>query len=231
MKGCFRRLGCLTVLVVGALLYFKGDELAALYLSRDGWLPAVRERLGMKRPEPAPAGDGKWAAVTPAAAARGRQQVQGLSARTGAVYANVAPADLAAYVYDELRRQLPPSAENVEAAVFGDQLHVRAVVKTSDLGDTRTLGPLAQFLGERDTVQFGGTLEVVRPGLAQFRVRQMKLRQLSIPAALIPQIVRRLNRGVRLDGVAADALPLQIPAYIGDVRIGRGRVTLYKTPQ
>jgi hypothetical protein len=28
--------------------------------------------------------------------------------------------------------------------------------------------------------------------------------------------------------VAADAFPVPVPDYIGDVRIGRGRVTLYK---
>jgi hypothetical protein len=90
------------------------------------------------------------------------------------------------------------------------------------------LGPLAQFLGERDTVQFGGTLGVVRPGLAEYRLRQIRLRQLAIPSALIPQIVRQLGTGARPEGVAADALPLAVPAHVSDVRIGRGRVTLYK---
>jgi hypothetical protein len=68
----------------------------------------------------------------------------------------------------------------------------------------------------------------VRPGLAEYRLRQIRLRQLAIPSALIPQIVRQLGTGNRPEGVAADALPLTVPAYVSDVRIGRGRVTLYK---
>jgi len=232
MKGCFSRLGCLVVLIAAALLYFKHDQVVALYLTRDRWLPELRERLGMGRGAETPvATEGEWAPVSSAGAARARQQVQALASRGGPVYANIAPADLAAYVYDELRRQLPPSAENVEASVIGDQLHVRALVNMKDLGGSSVLGPLAQFLGDRDTVQFGGTLEIVRPGLAQFRVRQIRLRQLAIPSPLIPQILRRLNRGVRLDGVAEDALPLVVPPYIADVRIDRGRVTLYKNVQ
>jgi hypothetical protein len=226
MFGCLRRLGCLAILLVAGVL---------LYLNRDAWLPRLQQLTGVevsrRTSEPAPAADGSWQPLTAEGAARARAGVQSLASRGGPVYANVAPADLASYIHDELRRQLPPSAEDVQAAVFGDQLHVRTVVRLSDLGGAGALGPIAQFLGDRDTVQFGGTLAVVRPGLAEFRVRQIKLRQLSVPAPLVPQILKQLNRGERPAGVAADALPLTIPAYVSDVRVGRGRVTLYKTVQ
>ncbi len=222
MFGCLRRLGCLTIVLLGGVL---------LYLNRDAWLPQLRQLTGIEMGEPATVADGTWQPLTAVGAARARSGVQSLGTRRGPVYANLAPADLASYISDELRRQLPPSAEDVQAAVFGDQLHVRAVVRLSDLGGAGVLGPLAQFLGERDTVQLGGTLDVVRPGLAQFRIRQIRLRQLSIPAALVPRIVRQLSRAERPAGVADDALPLEIPPYVGDVRIARGRVTLYRSVQ
>ena len=223
MFGCLRRLGCLVVLLVvaGALYVVKGDE----------WLPRLRAMLGGAESEPPAAVEGSWEPLTTAGAARARTRVQSLSARGGPAYATVAPADLASYVYDELRRRLPASADSVEATVIGDQLHVRSVVRLADLGGARVLGPLAQFLSERDTVQFGGTFEVVRPGLAEFRVRTIKLRQLSIPARLVPQILSQVSRGPRPEGVAPDALPLAIPPYVSDVRIARGRVTLYKSVQ
>ena len=224
MLGCLRRLGCLTIVLLAGVL---------LYLNRDAWLPAFQRLTGVEisRPAapPAAAADGAWQRITPEGASRARTGVQALSQRRGPVYATLAPADLASYIYDELRRQLPPTTENLEAAVFGDQLHVRAVMNLRDLGGAGALGPMAQFLGDRDTVQLGGTLAVVRPGLAEFRVRQIKLRQLAIPAALVPRILAQLNRGERPAGVAADALPLAIPTYVSDVRIARGRVTLYKS--
>jgi hypothetical protein len=37
-----------------------------------------------------------------------------------------------------------------------------------------------------------------------------------------------MRRGEMPAGVAADAFPVPVPEYIGDVRIGRGRVTLYR---
>jgi hypothetical protein len=221
MFGCLRRLGCLVIIVLGVLLY----------LARDHWLPTFRDVTGIGAAAEPVAADGSWEPLTPEGAARARARVQSLSGKRGPVYANVAAADLASYVYDELRRQLPASAENVEAAVFGDQLHVRAVVRLADLGGARVLGPLAQFLSERDTVQLGGTFAVVRPGLAEFRVRQVKLRQLSIPSGLVPQVLAQLGGGARPEGVSRDALPLEIPPYVSDVRVARGRVTLYKSVQ
>ena len=228
MFGCLRRLGCLAILLVAGAL---------LYLNRDAWLPRLRALAGSPAPaadrgvEPPRAADGGWAPVTPAGAARARAGVESLARRSGPVYANLAPADLASYIYEELRRQLPPSAEELQAAVFGEQLHVKTVIRLDDLGGARVLGPLAQFLSERDTVQFGGTLDVVRPGLAEYRVREIRLGQLAIPAALIPRILGQLGSSQRPAGVAPDALPLAIPPHVSDVRVGRGRVTLYKSVQ
>lgn len=224
MFGCLRRLGCLAVLLVVGVL---------LYLNQGLWLPKLRQLTGRAAPaDEVAAPAGVWQPLTPEGAARARRDVQRLGGSSGPAFANVAPGDLAAYVYDELRRQLPPSAEQVEAAVFGDQLHVRTVIQLRDLGGSGTLGPLAQLLSDRDTVQFGGTLEVIRPGLAQFRVRQIKLRELAVPSALVPRILAQLNaKATRPEGVAADALPLTVPPQIGDVRIARGRVTLYRTAQ
>ena len=225
MFGCLRRLGCLAVLLVAGVL---------LYLNRGAWLPRLRAVTGSAAPatvEPPRASDGSWAPVTPAGAPPARAGVASLAQRRGPVYANLAPADLASYIYEELRRQLPPSAGDMQAAVFGDQLHVKTVVPLKELGGASVLGPLAQFLSERDTVQFGGTLDVVRPGLAEYRVREIRLRQLAIPSALIPRILAQLGQGGRPAGVAADALPIVIPPHVSDVRVGRGRVTLYKTVQ
>jgi hypothetical protein len=97
-----------------------------------------------------------------------------------------------------------------------------------DLGGAAALGPLGGFMAERDTVQLGGDFEVLRPGVTQFRVREIKLREFSVPAALIPRLVGRMRRDVP-EGVAPDALPLRTPVYIGDVRITKGRIILYRT--
>jgi hypothetical protein len=85
------------------------------------------------------------------------------------------------------------------------------------------------MLGDREQMQFGGTFHVIRPQLAEYQVKDIKLRDLSLPQAMIPRILHQTERGTRPDGLSPDGLPLVVPKYLGDVRIANGRVTLYKT--
>lgn len=212
--GCMRKLGCLVV------IFLAGMAVAIwLYLER----PRQEAEVGTGAPV--------WEALTPEGAERARASVQLLSRPTGPVFTNVGGADLASYIFDELAKQLPPSAQQLEAAVIDDRLHVRALVKISDFGGAGSLGPLAAMLGDREPVEFGGTLGLVRPGLAQYQVKVLRLRELSVPSRMIPRLLQRVARGSRPPGLAEDGLPLEVPAFIADVRIGEGRVTLYKSTQ
>jgi len=90
------------------------------------------------------------------------------------------------------------------------------------------LGPLASLIGDRDTVQLGGTIHVIRPGLGEFVVEEMKFGQAPIPGLLIPRLVSHFRRG-NVDGISDRGLPMKMPSYISDVRIENGRITLYKS--
>ena len=197
----------------------------AYWLYQQGW-------LRIQRPSPrvtsTAAADTAWEPLTPEGATRARQAIERLGQRSGPVFANLRPGELAAFVFDSLSKQFPPSAENLEAAVVGEQLHVRGTLNLADLGGTQALGPLAGMLGDRERVQFGGTLAMLGTGLAQYHVQLLKLREFSVPERLIPRLLRNINRGARPEGLAEDALPLVVPRYISDVRIGEGRVTVYK---
>lgn len=209
-----KQIGCLVtaILIAGAAFLF-------------------RDRLfGTRRQQPSDtaAVAPQWEALTAARAEKGRAGVASLAGESGRVFVTLSAGEIASYVFLALSRQLPPSADSIEAAAIGDRLYVRASVKLTDLGGAGALGPLGGFLGDRERMMFGGNFEIVRPGLAQFRIRELKLRDLSIPARMIPAIVRQIGRGTRPDGVAPEALPLLTPPNIGDVRVLKGRVTLYK---
>ena len=216
MFGCIRKLGCLALL---ALLALGG------WLYRDRWWPG---RGGDARSDTASSAI-VWEPITDEGAARARKAVEGLSKRSGAVFANLRPGDLASYLFLAISKQLPPSSENVEATVIGERVYVRATVNLRDFKGVEALGPFASFLGDRETMQFGGSFDVIRPGLAQFLVEDVKLRDFSVPRGAIPRLIRQIRRGARPEGVAENGLPLEVPAYIGDVRAGKGRVTVYKT--
>lgn len=215
MSGCLRSIGCLTVLVI---------VVAAAWLLRDEWVPRIHWHSGPARSTNAVV----WQPLTPEGAARAKQAVDSLNSKSGRVFANIVPADLAAYVYDELSKELPPSAEHVEATAYDRKLWVRTNVNLRDLGDSDALGPLSGMLGDRQSVQFGGTLDIVHPGLAEYRVESIKVGDVTIPRAAIPRLLRKIARGDRPAGIADNALPLTVPTYIADVRIARGTITLYK---
>lgn len=211
-------MGCVRKLIV--LLLLIGAVAAGWWL-RDRWMRPPGEPAERAAASP-------WEPLSQAGAARARQAVQQLGRPAGPAFVNVGGADLASYVYEELARQLPPSAEDIHAAVIDGRIYIKASVMLSDLGGRAVLGPLSALLSERDTVQFGGRFEVIRPGLAQFLVEEIRLREFPVPARLIPRLVAQIRRGAVPQGVAGNGLPLEVPPYVGDVRIAEGRVTLYK---
>lgn len=221
MFGCLRRLGCLVVLLVALLLYVTRDYTRVL------WQPPLDRLLGRNREVAvaSPATERTWQPLSQPAAARGELAVRRLAARRGPVYVSLTADELASYAFLSLSDALPASLRDAETTVRDDRVYVRAVVSPDELPGGAAL---RRVLTRRDTLQLGGTFDVLRPGLAQFRVRDVRVGALPLPAAVIPGIVARVRRGEVPDGVAEDAFPVPVPDYIGDVRIARGRVTLYK---
>lgn len=207
MFGCLRRIGCLVLalVVIGGAYYW--------WTVRTVTAPAATA--------------GVWRPVTPRDAASGARAVASLQNSTGKVFANLTPSEAVAYLVQETAKQLPSSSTGVEAMVSGDQLHVRAVVSLHELGGAQVLGPLANMLGDRDTVELAGRVDLVRPGLAQMHVTKVQIRTLNLPQPMIPKLVQQIRRESP-PGIAPDALALPLPSYIGDVRIANGKVTLYK---
>ena len=206
MFGCLRRVGCLILLLLlaGGAYYW--------------W---------MVRTTTSSSAAGVWKPVTPADAAAGARAVQSLQAPRGKVFANLTPAQAVAYLVQETAKELPSSATGVEAMVAGDQLHVRAVISLDQLGGAKALGPLATMLGSRDTVQLAGRVDLLRPGMAQMHVTQVRVGSLNLPAQMVPRLISQI-RHQSPPGIASDGLALPLPPYIGDVRIANGKVTLYK---
>ena len=215
MFGCLGRLGCLAVVLIVAL---------GAWWFRDEWYPRVFDRGG----EQVSLATAVWQPVTPEAAAAGRRKITQLGAGGGPASVVLQPAEIAGYVLEEATRGL--AMDGAEAAVTGDRVYVRSALRLRELGGD-ALGPLAEMLGERDSVLLGGTLEVLEPGRGQFRVAEVRVRELSLPAAVVPRLLRRMRSEGAPAGLADDALELPVPAGVGDVRVARGRVTLYREGQ
>ena len=217
MKGFFRRLGCLIIILVilaGIWYWYAKVERPANGVTTSGSATSVTSG---------------WQPLTTAAADRGRVAVQSLGRRSGPVFANLTPAEAASYIFTVVAKQLPPSAQNAEASIIGNRLYVRSDVELKDFGGSKALGPIGLLLGERDSVRFGGTINMLRPGLGEFLVQEVKLGRFDVPDALIPRLLGQMKRGTTVEGVSQNGLPMVMPAYISDVRISNGRITLYKS--
>jgi hypothetical protein len=213
--GYIARLGCLVLL---ALLAIGG------WLTRDRWL----HKLTGSSTTAATSGP-VWEPLSPEAGARGKRKIDNLGNPSGPVFTNLSAGEVASYVFQTAARTIPASADSAEAAVIGDALYVRAVLPVRDIAGSGVLGPLAGLLNDRERLQLGGSFHVIRPGLSEFQVREIKLRDFKLPTGAIPKLIQQITHGVRPEGVAADALPVITPRTLGDVRIANRNVTLYKT--
>ena len=219
MKGCLKRAGCLVlILVLVALWYWyaRVERPAAATAATGAATTATSVRSG-------------WQPLTVSDAERGRVAVQSLERQSGPVFANLTPAEAASYIFTVLAKQLPPSAKNAQASIIGDRLYVRSEVELKDFGGTKALGPVGMLLGERDSVRFGGTINMLRPGLAEFLVQELKLGRIEVPTTLIPRLLTRMKQGKTVPGISQNGLPMVMPPYISDVRISNGKITLYKS--
>jgi hypothetical protein len=221
MFGCFRRLGCLVILfIIGVLAYFNRGKLEETYHRYAG---------GVGTPSSTDVGaPGTWEPLTADKATRGQRAVESLSKQSGPVFANLTAGEAASYIFLEAAKQLPSSSEDITSAVKNDRLYVRANVALKDFGGSSALGPLALMLGDRDTVQLGGTIHVIRPTVGEFQVQAVKIGSLAVPSALVPKLISRMRKGTMPDGISPNGLPMKLPSYIGDVRITNGRIVVYK---
>lgn len=215
MFGCLGRLGCLLMLAVLAV---------GGWYTKPWWYPRARAMV-VAAP---PAATLTWAAITPESASAGTRAAARLGERSGPGMAALTPAEFAAWQLEPAMKILGSSAGKPEASVHGDTLFVRANVAVTELGDPKSLGPLANMLDGRQPVLIAGRLAMTRPGVLGLQVTQMTVNELRLPGGLIARIVRRISVRERTDSLAPGVIAMPVPASVADVRVTNGKVVLYK---
>jgi len=223
MFGCFRRLGCLVLIIILAIVgWFNRDRLEAVY----------RRYAGDPRPDTTAAAPlSAWEPLSAEKATRGQRAIESLSAPRGPAYATLTAGEASSYIFLAVSKQLPASSEEISSSIKDDRLLVRANIALRDVGGAAVLGPIAGMLGTRDTVQLGGTIRVLRPGVGEFQVKEVRIGAFPVPSAIVPRLIRTMRKGEIPEGVSDDALPMTLPAYIGDIRIANGRITVYRATE
>ncbi|MBI2407137.1 MAG: hypothetical protein HYV19_02385 [Gemmatimonadetes bacterium] len=215
MFGCLGRIGCLILLVVLAV---------GGWYTQSWWYPRVRAMV-VATP---PAATVAWSPISADQATTASRAVSRLGERSGPAYASLTPAQFAALQLEPAMKILGSSAGNPEASISGDTLLLRANVAVTELGDPKSLGPLAGMLDGRQPVLIGGRLSMVQPGVIGLHVTQMTVKELRLPGGLIDRIVRRISVRQRTDSLAPGVIAMPAPAGVADVRVANGKVVLYK---
>lgn len=212
--GCLRKIGCISLVIVLAVVG---------YLGRGLWMPKLRDA----KPESAAAAD-TWQPLSEQGAARAQRVLQQLAQDGGPPSVTIPAAELVSYIVQQLSSALPESADSIQAAAINDRICVRAVLKTADFADKKTLGPLAMMLGEREPVLLCGVIHIISRGKGELQVKEFKVRELGIPGPAIPRLIKQMSPSNRPEGLSDDGLPLETPTYVGDVAVRNGQVVISK---
>lgn len=159
----------------------------------------------------------------------GKDVLEQLRRTDGPDYVSLKPADVADLLVP-LAEQMPASAGTLQFALKNDMMYLRVAISLKEFAGTGLTGSiLGSALDGSDTLRMGGVLSPLRPGEAQFHIREMQLKGIELPPRFIPPITSRLRAGGARDSLLApDALAIPLPPPISDMRVVDGQLTLYR---
>jgi hypothetical protein len=209
VKNAFAGIGCLVVLVVAAVAGFVyRDRLVAIYHRVRG------------TPEPPPA---VYVRPAPGAAAQAETALGRLTRRGGAAWVDITAAQLAALIEREAAASGARVLDSVAVALGDQHIQVRGSLDVSVL-PRRLLGPLAQGLDRREPVVAGGTLAAQPDGRVLWTIDELKIGNFPFPRSVIPAILHAMS----LTDAQGAAVPIPLPAGVGDVRVSPSGVRVYR---
>jgi hypothetical protein len=224
--GCGRRLGCLFFLLLLGV---------AMWLTRDQWgayLPRLRHWLPSEGQVPSTDSTSRtvaWRPVTLGGASHAERLILALGDRGAPPYTTVLPADFGAFMLMDVAGHVPPPQDSTEAAVVDHTFALRMSLDIKALGGRTAFGPIGGMLADREPLTLSGTFDVVRPGVAEFHVQELSVHGLPVPTPLIPGLVHKVEIGQHPAGLASDALLLNVPQYVADIRLLSDKVAIYRT--
>ena len=226
--GCITRVGCLAVVVAAGAgaWWLYGDDLP----HQIGKLAGRAKQAVASDVSRAPAAAPKivWSSLNEATVG-GAESVARLGTSKGPPYVTLAAGDLAGFLATALARGLPRSSINPEVALVNDRVLLRAEVNMSDFAGSGAFGSvIGAALKGRDTLRLEGTIDAIRPGLAQYRVRRLEIKGFDVPQRVIPSLVGTMRGPFKADSLAEEGIAIPMPKFVADVRVSNGRITLYR---
>jgi hypothetical protein len=209
--GCltapFRALGCLVV--IGALVLG--------WLHRDRVARTAREWLDRGAPAAASPASGRPGTRALASA---RSKIDSLNG-WGADSVVLTPSELASLIGAGLDREIRSQLDSLRVEALDGEIRVRARLRTGRL-PSDVVGLLAIALRATEPVEAVGPLRVLRPAVGEWAVRSIRIRDIPLPADLVPRVLARV-----LGDSGRRTVPVRVPDGVREVRVRRGAAILY----
>lgn len=85
------------------------------------------------------------------------------------------------------------------------------------------LGPLSVAVRSREPITAAGAVRMVEPGLAEWDIDRLSIRDIPLPREAVPRLLARA-----LGDTTRRTLPLLLPQVVRDLRVRPEGVTLYR---
>ena len=221
MKGCIVN-GCLRGLfrLVAFVLLVVGVALAWWY--RAPLSHAVGRLLGRRDTALPPVAADSIGAPTPGALASAQENLQALGRPTGPDSVVLNANETAALVGSGIDWTVRRSFDSLRVELLEGTLAVHARLDTRRIPPD-ALGPLRGLMAEREPLRIAGPVEIGRPGIARWTVRELSLRGFPFPTPAVRSLARQAAGADSTGSVA-----IRVDAAIADVRVHPDGVVLYR---
>lgn len=209
LRALFVQVGCLALFVVAALLGF---------LYRDTLWEAYRRYRGT-----GPAAAAVYVAPAAGGARHAEEQLARLGRRGGPAYVDLSAAAVAGLLDRELVQASGGVFDSVGVSLDSNVVLVRGLLDLSRI-PRGVLGPFAGSFTGRERLEAGGALLAGPGGSLRWQPTRLAVKDFPFPRRTIPPLLRALHLAVGADG----ALALPGVGGVGDVRVSRERVRLYR---
>ncbi|HEY2823932.1 MAG TPA: hypothetical protein VGI83_00145 [Gemmatimonadales bacterium] len=159
---------------------------------------------------------------SPAALRTARQKEDAMAQANGPGVVVLSPDEVASLVQDGLVPQARQALDSITVTFGTDRFTLEARVKTATFGPA--LGSLAGMFNPYEPLKLSGPAQVARPGRIAWSPDELVIKSFPFPKATVPALVRQLT------GAPDGAIPIFVPATVGDLKIRPDGVRFYRKP-
>jgi len=214
--------GCLKGLLKLAGLALLALALLAAWLFREPILRTASRWIGPHGTALPPVTDTAVGAPTPAAVASAQAKLASLARSGGPDSVVLTPNEVASVIGGGVDWTVRKTFDSLRVELLNGAIALHARLDTRRM-PREALGPLAGVVRPQEPIRIAGPLTIARPGTARWAVRELSVRGIPVPDAVLKRIAR--------DVAGADtggAVKVQVDPAVADVAVSPVGLVCYR---